>query len=177
MIAVIVAISLNTFNATASIHSVTAGPYEVSFDLGPDDYLVNVEGPVDSESLGGETKKEYDIKIMENDTQDLDNRPVAEITIAKFDNSAPIPDDIGLILESMLEEKYADNPKIYGFEAEPRIIDDRDGAIARFGSTDRDTPIYHAVYADSGDTLVEVISVFDWDKGTLRLLKSISVDR
>ena len=74
------------------------------------------------------------------------------------------------------------DPRISGYQSDIRTIDGSSGAIASgtFAATnDIYVTLYHAAYmlpSDPASTVVQIVSTYPWNGGTLQLLKTIHVE-
>ncbi len=189
-------------SANAVSDSIAAGPYEVSFDIGLNrsDYRSVVDGPMTTETLGGYDITRYEILILNASNEavysqisSIDSAAdliatkelrILTILITEFKEALPVvltPTE----LKDMLEGILRGDPRVSDIRSDARAIDGVDGAVSSAvysfnPSLDGRAEVYMALYParfDSGQALVEIISYFPWDEGTLQLLKTISVQR
>jgi hypothetical protein len=160
--------------------SAVTGPYKISFDLGlPHDvYSVKEVPPVTDETLGGDEKTTYSIAIAKKS----DLNQLMMLSVIKAKTLAPPGIMTGEIAEAILESKDSGDPRIANFDSDTRKIDGEEGAVASFVTEMTQGEYvtgYHAMYMPSfstRDTLVDIVSTFLWNEGTLQLLKTIHVE-
>jgi len=156
--------------------SAITGPYRISFDLGlPHDvYSVDLDDPIIDETLGGVKRERYLITIT-NDTG------LSFLTISVIKLGEAVPGISGSAMLQALDSLDSD-PRISGFQSDIRTIDGTSGAIASgtFATTeDIYITLYHAVYmlpSDPASTIVQIVSTYPWNEGTLQLLKTFHVE-
>jgi len=156
--------------------SVMTGPYRISFDLGlPHDvYSVDLDDPIIDETLGGVKRERYLITIT-NDTG------LSFLTISVIKSGVAVPGISGSAILQALDSLDSD-PRISGFQSDIRTIDGTSGAIASgtFASTEGIyITLYHAAYmlpSDPASTIVQIVSTYPWNEGTLQLLKTFHVE-
>jgi hypothetical protein len=169
-----------SFAASAAPDSVVTGPYKVSFDIGltRDSYNVTVPDPVIDETLGGEKRVEYSALIL---NRTGDSRYIT-ISIRELEKGFPIK-PTGSMLEAALKLIDENDPHVSGFRSSTRTIDGMDGAVASYtidGGSGDILDLFDAVYAPAiapMNMLVEIISKYPWNEETLRMLKTIHVEK
>jgi hypothetical protein len=162
--------------ANAVPESVVTGPYKVSFDLGlnSDEYVINVTAPEMSEALDGKKWTEYRVNLYVM----TDDYRGAMIAIKNIE--VPIPIYTASVWKQSLKE---DDPRVLNFKSDTRTIDGVSGAIT--SSTlrvNKETFVntYRAVYQplfDPTHTIIDVVSYYPWNEGTLQLLKTIHIEK
>jgi hypothetical protein len=165
--------------ALAKSDNVTTGPYRVSFDLGltRDGYNVTINEPLKTEGLSGDKRTEYSVLIA-NETGL--NR-FATIRIKNFMTQLPITSGSGW--EQALNSINSNDPRISGLRSDARTIDGVSGGIASYTTKlDSGTILdgFQVDYQPTFDpthTVVEILSSYPWDEGTLQLLKTIHVEK
>jgi hypothetical protein len=164
---------------SAKSDSVTTGPYRISFDLGltRDDYNVTIKEPMTTEGLDGDKRTEYSILI----TNETGLNRFATILIRNL--ATPMLTVSGSDFEQALNSQYSNNPSISGLKSGVRTIDGASGGIVSFTKKfDSGTilGVFQVDYQPAFDpthTVVEIISTYPWDEGTLQLLKTIHVEK
>lgn len=160
-------------SAYGELEEVVTGPYSVSFDLGIDKelYEIEVSDPVYSETLGGENSARYNIFIKES--QDLNSK--ARIEISKSDKQFNLS---GRDFEKILYEGSKDDRSIIKFVTAQRIIDGKEGAIVESNVVFDGVSFtsYAAQYQVNNYSFVTILSVYGWSEGTLSLLKTIKIE-
>ena len=164
--------------ANGDPEEVDLGEYRVYFDLGVNrsEYEIEVPDRIDSETLGGVERKVWSIEITEKGNNDFDTKG-AIIGITKMEGIEALNKDE--LAEEIRNLEY----EIYDVYADQRIIDGKEGAIAR-AKLGYKHPIsgeipftgYFAEYSLNNDTGVRLFSSYGWDSGTLSLLKSLRVE-
>jgi len=158
--------------AAAEPDRVEMSPYTVSFDLGmpKSAYYLEISDPVKSETLSGYPTTEYEFGISDKQSDSY----AALITIytdPRSLNKTDPSDTIRGILESKANELGGKH-----IHSDIRTIDGHNGGIIDYVLDDRE--LYEAVYVLSTDpyTVVDIMSLYPWDEGTLSLLKTIHVE-
>lgn len=171
------AIGVLAFPALAVPENITTGLYKVSFDIGltRDDYNVTVPNPKETEQLSGAKETDYSVEIRNN----TGLYRVMTITIKHFEEKFPIA--TGSDFKKGLSELYKNDPRFSGYISDVRTIDGANGAILNANiavDSEHVLNVYEAVYQTVFDTqtIVEIISSYPWDEGTLQLLKTIHVE-
>ena len=178
-IAILAFLALLITPCIAISDSVTTGPYKVSFDLGlkHSDYNVTVPSPTETEQLSGDKEIDYEI-LIRNYTGRLRG---LSITVKHFEKALPLA--TGSDWKKSLDSLNKNDPRVYGYKSDLRTIDGADGAILNADiAMDSENIInsYQAVYQpvfDTTHTVVEIMSFYPWDEGTLQLLKTIHVEK
>lgn len=160
--------------------SIITGPYNISFDLGlPDDTYVLLENdPVVEETLSGYNRTEYSI-ILAN-ISDIYN--FIKIYVISMGSKTPTQ-ATSIMLEESLKKDYANDPSYFNFESGSRTIDNMPGAVASMESksdSGQIKTVYVAAYLapfDPRSTIVNILSLYPWNEGTLKLLKTIHIDK
>lgn len=175
---VLIAFALPVVNAVPD--SVVTGPYKVSFDLGLPQgaYSVTENAPVMDETMGGDERAEYSVTISNKSTS---NKfiTISLISVKNLDLSLATSS----IMEDVLRGNSADDPRISGFKSDSRIIDGMNGAIASMNmelDSGRVLSVYNAIYQapfDPKATMVNILSSYPWNEGTLQLLKTLHVEK
>jgi len=148
------------------------GPYNVSFDMGLISGIntISIDKPVDSETINGISKTDYQINIRSNDPTSW-----ASIQITKYYDQNPQPhvnrpEDV---LRSIMQNNYPGK----NVQVAARVIDGSDGATGFI--TSGQYMLFNAAYFATFDPTVVVYiqSTYPWDEGTLKLLKTIHVEK
>jgi hypothetical protein len=169
-----------SFAASAAPDSVVTGPYKVSFDIGltRDSYNVTVPDPVIGETLGGEKSTSYIVR-MRNRTGDYRSISIAMLQQEKGASTIPT----GSAMEMWLKSLIKNDPSVSDFESSTRTIDGMNGAAASM-KKDLGTGIisdqFIAIYPAANDpthVTVFIMSDYPWNEGTLKLLKTIHVEK
>jgi hypothetical protein len=175
-LSVLIVLILSTI-VSAVPDSVVAGPYKVSFDIGePENYKIIVGDPQEVEQLNGEKQTEYRITI-------LNYTGYRGATILIRELGTKIPTIAGSDWELALRSLEGNDPRLSNFQSASREIDGSSGAVASaIQKFDTDVYIegYHAIYPspiDPASVVVEILSFFPWNEGTLNLLKTIHVEK
>ncbi len=151
---------------------VTAGPYKLSFDLGINKSLYNISTNTPSSSGGKST--EYDIMI----TDTTDAYSMADIILTHYDDEI----DPDAALAEWLQRLRSVSPENSGVLASARMIDGAVGTVGPYITNLNGNSVqnYGAFYFPifEPDTLVcEIYSSYHWDRGTVRLLETIHVEK
>lgn len=162
----------------AAPDNVTTGPYKVSFDIGlkKSDYNVIIKESQAVEGLSGDKWTEYYVNIADK----TGSNHLATIVIKSLEASIPI--NTGSDWAKILNSIDSDDPRVPGLRTYSRSIDGTDGGIASF-TAEMDSGLvidgfrvnYQPVF-DPTHTIVEIVSTYPWDAGTLSLLKTIHVE-
>ncbi len=174
-------LSLISPMALAIPDSAILGPYEVSFDSGfaKSDYNISIKKPTFDEMLSGTNRTVYSLEII-NKTVSLNRASISIVTLENATHQDISGSDIKENLISINS-----GPHISDIRSSERNVDGSDGAIVS-GIMDFDmngTTIfidyYHAMYPLSFDSssMVEIVSFYPWNEGTLNILKTIHVER
>lgn len=174
-------LSLISSMALAIPESAILGPYEVSFDSGfvKSDYNMSIKKPTFDEMLSGTNCTVYSLEII-NKTVSLNRASISIVTLENATHQGISSSDIKENLISINS-----GPHISDIRSSERNIDGSDGAIVS-GIMDFDmngTTIlidyYHAMYPLTFDSssMVEIVSFYPWNEGTLSILKTIHVER
>ncbi len=155
--------------STAEPDVITVGPYNVSFDIGlnKSDYETNIWGPIETETLQGDAKTDYEILIEQN------NYNFIYINVGKWEKEN-IPFDT-LDIE-LLKEEYEDTFREADVSCYERPIDGTHGSIAYINWDRRNRYIttYQPTF-NPEHIWVYIDSTLEWNKGTLKFLKTIHV--
>lgn len=156
--------------------NVTTGPHNISFDIGSkkSDYSVTLAAPKTVESLGGDERTDYSIDIIDK----TDKSKFIKITIKKALKASPIA--TADVLETALKLNNVGDSRISGLQTATRNIDETSGAIASAHNNLASVTVYQALYQpmfDPTHIMVELISTYPWEEGTLQLLKTIHVEK
>lgn len=162
--------------AGAEPDSFQTGPFEVSFDLGlnKSEYDITMDEPFVEETLSGKFLNKYKTNILKNSGEEF---AAAQIIVTTFDT--PQKASPALMEETLLEME-SENPNNYNLNSAQRIIDGQQGVIVSEYSVNLPDIAYNAMYlirSDPETPLVQIISLFPWNEGTLSLLKTIHVRR
>ena len=153
---------------TAKQESISAGPYNVSFNLSTaDPYYIKILQPAAKETYSGMPYTEYDIEI--NDTIPLKpglniNRLVS-IDISHFQGQEGF--NAGDIARSL--EPYRAFITLYN-----RTIDDKAGFLEVISIMGVNK--FSFGYSLDSQTVVAVSSMFPWEEGTMDLVKTFHVE-
>lgn len=162
--------------AGAEPDSFQTGPFEVSFDLGlnKSEYDVAVDEPFVEETLSGKFLNKYETHILKNSGEEF---AAAQIIVTTFGTPQKAP---SALMEKTLLEMESANPNNYDLDSAQRVIDGQQGVIVSAHSVNLQDLAYDAMYlirSDPETPLVQIISFFPWNEGTLSLLKTIHVRR
>jgi hypothetical protein len=147
--------------ASAVPYSVTAGPYNISFDLGIPHSSYQV-----TTNIRNETKSsDYFVVINE-----LKSDRSVIIYTTKY---AEKQDTTSLSASSMEKTLNALFPSY--IEVSSRIIDDKIGVVAKSPKIPETS--YNALYYPDEYSYTMIWSTYPWDEGTLQLLDTIHIER
>jgi hypothetical protein len=157
----------------AEQENLTTGPYNISFDLGllKSAYSLEIVDPIETETLGGDLVKKYEIEIS-NRTR------IGNLIIISLDEGNIPIKPTGEELARIMKHSLPDAGR-WDIQATSRIIDGKDGAIASYKTllSKKECLVYMASYYPDENTTVRVTSGYPWDDGTLALLRSIHIER
>ena len=159
--------------------SFVTGPYKISFDLGTPNknYSVVSNDPVIDETLGGEKRTDYSVTIS-NETE-AHFMTIGIITVETRNPSIIT----GSQLEEYLKQSNANDPRISDFQSSSRTIDSMSGAVTSMNmkmDSGMVVSVYSAMYPtvfDPSNSMVNIMSLYPWNEGTLQLLKTIHVEK
>lgn len=159
--------------------SVVTGPYKISFDIGltRSDYNVTVAPPVMDETLGGDKRTDYSVRIA-NRTGLGRGASISVRTIENGNAGVLTGSDIA----QALSLQYTNDPRYSNIQTAARTIDGVSGAVLSVNyATDSRTVItgYEAMYPLAFDrsSIVDIYSLYPWNEGTLQLLKTIHIEK
>ena len=157
--------------------SVINGPFNISFDLGiaKTAYDVKVFEPLSTESLG-EAKAIIHELVLSNRTN-LDQQ--INVRISDYENALPASSG-EFVAETIEHVMYGLNLK--DIKTSSRVIDGVNGGIGQgevFFQEGGHLGVWVAIYKPIFDpnSLVQVISTYPWDDGTLSFVKTLHVER
>jgi hypothetical protein len=173
--------------------SVIAGPYIVSFDIGEpnNEHDIFTKGPEEKEELSGVKRIDYGVSIIRNSSMFLDEGKTddllkfANIYMITFSQSmTKIP---SYALEEQLRTRLESVEGNINIQTSPRIIDERQGAIASYGieqisyGENKFPPLeaYCAIYQpvfDNGFSMIYIDSNYPW-KETSKLLNTLHIEK
>jgi hypothetical protein len=154
----------------AEHENVTTGPYNISFDLGipKDEYEIEILDPEPQEDLSGDLSTKYTINI----TNGRNTR--AFIWVIRYEGLL-IPQTQSELIQATRDTlpDYLIDEKVVG-----RMIDGYPGAAASGRNFLSDQYIYYAnYYLSSYQDIVQIMSKYPWEDGTLSLLRTIHIER
>lgn len=163
--------------ASAVPDSVVIGPYNITFDLGipKEAYKVEIEDSKTEESLSGEVSTTYTVNLI-NKTG-ISRRASIILTSYETEQVIPLQDELVQIEKYMLLQM----DYLSEIDVAKRKIDGKDGAAGsatmRIPKANLNIDTYAAIYYPSSTTIVNLISAYPWENGTLSLLKTIHVEK
>lgn len=170
------------------------------------DYDITVAAPKPAEALDGTEGTDYEIAINNTNWTTLNEMGINKTTISQSlvpDQSNAMSDGVHLVeihikesnkaqtvlpddeLVKALKKQDEKDRRVSAIKVSTRTIDNASGAIASMQwSSDPDlykpVELYDGVYFanfDPSHVMVEIVSFYPWDNGTLQLLKTIHVER
>ncbi len=167
--------------ALAVPDSMVMGPYKVSFDSGfeKSDYNISIKDPIFDETLSGVKRTIYSMEIINKKL----SFPRASISIVALENATQQGISGSDIKENLIS--LDSGPHVSNLRSSERILDGSNGAIVSgllnidINGTTILTDFYHAMYPLKFDSrsMVEIVSLYPWDEGTLNLLKTIHIEK
>lgn len=167
--------------ALSALDNVNIGSYNVSFDLGLEksDYYISINDPIFDETLSG-IKREYNSFEIINKNLSLQRAFIAIVTLENATQQGITGSDI----KDDLMSQY-NGARVSNLRSSERIIDGSNGAIVSgvldfdYNGTTIVVESYDAMYPlkHSSDSMVQIISTYPWDIGTLKLLQTIHIEK
>ena len=166
--------------ASAENDSVTTGPYKISFDIGfnHSDYNVTVNAPTETEDLSGNKSTVYKVTIKNNPR--LMNQQKIDITLTHFEKDQ---ERLPIDMRAKVFEIALLNINLYSnVDAKGRIIDGVEGIAASADlvySGQKIKTVWANYYPAFDWKRLDcfIMSTYPWDKGSLQLLKTISIEK
>lgn len=173
MIANLVIIMALLLPCIAEPDSVTTGPYKVNFDLGlpKGAYTIEISDPKATETLAGNGNTRYHIEF----TNKTGITRGGYISLTTYEDELIIPTSDELVRALRLAFSKA----LIDVQAAGRKIDGHNGAVVSGTSIISGVKVdtYVARYYLSSTTIVDLMSSYPWDEGTLSLLKTIHIEK
>ena len=136
------------------------GPYDVTFDMGKVSPNLTVKEPIESETFSGASVTNYQADGYTNNT--------LIIAIGSFKEDAYFP------MRDNLESQLSGCSQVSISE---RKIDNHNALLGSGFDPKLDEFVYSSGWWADNRTAVAVYSTYPWDEGTLRLLKTIHIER
>lgn len=169
-----------SIEAIAVYDSITTGPYSIAFDIGlpHGNYGVNVLKPIIDNTSNTGKRTDYSLIV----TNKSNSNRFALISIRTFERELPKMNKSSDLVKALASVDLID-PNVSNFTSQAAIIDNSLGAVAQMRlnlSSENQTYAYDAIYLPSfnlNHSLVQIYSLFPWSQGTVKLLKTIHVEK
>lgn len=160
-----------TSTAIAGTEEISAGPFNVSFDLNTkDDYSIHAESE-NLQTLNSPNCTEYEVKVL-----DALGQPSVAISIFRYDT--PWHLDIKSFGDLIANGLFKSRMGFDDIKISYRDIDGRNGVLISArdaGKSQEADEAYSFAYVIDDRTNVDVISFYDWEEGSQSLIDTINI--